>query len=68
MISTPVCSPSLPRTALTMSGGLEVLVMKEDDVTKLLAAGSHIGESNVDLQMEHYIYKVKNDGMLFHHR
>ena len=45
-----------------MSGGLDVLAMKEDDVVKLLAANSHLGDSNVDLQMAHYVYKVKADG------
>lgn len=45
-----------------MSGGLEVLAMKEDDVTKMLAAGSHIGDANVDFQMADYVYKTKADG------
>ena len=45
-----------------MSGGLDVLAMKEDDVVKLLAANAHLGDSNVDLQMAHYVYKVKADG------
>ena len=45
-----------------MSAGLEVLAMKEDDVTKLLAAGSHLGEPNIDYQMSQYVFKVKNDG------
>lgn len=46
-----------------MSGGLEVLSMKEDDVTKLLAAGTHLGDSNIDFQMAQYVYKVKTDGV-----
>lgn len=45
-----------------MSGGLDILAMKEDDVTKMLAAGVHLGDSNVNYQMEQYIYKVRNDG------
>ena len=45
-----------------MSGGLDVLAMKDDDVTKLLAAGSHLGDANVDLQMSNYVFKTKNDG------
>ncbi len=45
-----------------MSGALEVLAMKEDDVTKLLAAGSHLGEVNIDHQMSQYVYKTKSDG------
>ena len=46
-----------------MSGGIDVLAMKEDDVTKLLAAGAHIGDPNVDFQMSQYVYKVKSDGV-----
>lgn len=46
-----------------MSGGLEVLSLKEDDVTKMLAAGSHLGTTNVDFQMEQYIYKRRPDGV-----
>nr|Q4KTE2.1 RecName: Full=Small ribosomal subunit protein uS2; AltName: Full=40S ribosomal protein SA [Suberites domuncula]AAX48876.1 SA [Suberites domuncula] len=46
-----------------MSGGLEVLSMKEDDVTKLLAAGTHLGDSNVDIQMAQYVFKTKGDGV-----
>ena len=46
----------------TMSGGLDALSLKEEDVTKLLAAGTHLGSTNVDFQMEQYVYKRKNDG------
>jgi small subunit ribosomal protein SAe len=45
-----------------MSGGLEALAMKEDDVTKMLAAGSHLGDANVHFQMADYVYKTKSDG------
>ena len=45
-----------------MSGGLDVLAMKEDDITKLLAASTHLGDANVDFQMAQYVYKVKTDG------
>jgi len=45
-----------------MSGGLDVLALKEDDVQKLLASGAHIGSSNLDYQMTQYIYKRKPDG------
>uniref|UniRef100_A0A8I3X1P2 40S ribosomal protein SA n=1 Tax=Callithrix jacchus TaxID=9483 RepID=A0A8I3X1P2_CALJA len=44
-----------------MSGALDVLQMKEEDVLKFLAAGTHLGGTNLDLQMEHYIYKRKSD-------
>lgn len=45
-----------------MSGGLEVLQMKEEDVLKFLAAGTHLGGTNLDFQMEQYVYKRKSDG------
>ena len=63
VIHRPVCSPSLLEQHLTMSGGLDVLAMKEDDITKLLAASTHLGDANVDFQMAQYVYKVKNDGV-----
>ena len=40
-----------------MSGALDVLQMKEEDVLKFLAAGTHLGGTNLDFQMEQYIYK-----------
>ena len=46
-----------------MSGGLDVLAMKEDDVTKLLAASAHLGDPNVDYQMAQYVFKTKGDGV-----
>lgn len=39
-----------------------MLAMKEDDVTKMLAAGVHLGDSNVNFQMQQYVYKVRNNG------
>ena len=45
-----------------MSGGLDVLQMKEEDVLKFLAAGTHLGCTNLDFQMEQYVYKRKSDG------
>ena len=47
-----------------MSGGYEVLALKEDDVQKFLAAQVHIGDPNVDYQMAQYVYKVRQDGEL----
>nr|KAF6328936.1 hypothetical protein mPipKuh1_008270 [Pipistrellus kuhlii] len=46
----------------TMSGALGVLQMKAEDVLKFLAAGTHLGGTNFDFQMEQYIYKRKSDG------
>ena len=62
----PVCSASLiSSNPLKMSGGFDILAMKEDDVTKMLSAGVHLGDSNVNFQMEQYIYKVRSDGKCF---
>jgi len=46
-----------------MSGGLEVLGLKEEDVSKFLSCGTHLGSTNVDFQMESYVYKRKPDGV-----
>ncbi len=45
-----------------MSGGLDALALKEEDVTKLIASGAHLGSTNVDFQMEQYVFKRKPDG------
>ncbi|XP_072168585.1 small ribosomal subunit protein uS2-like [Diadema setosum] len=45
-----------------MSGGLDVLALKEEDVTKLLASSTHIGSGNLDYQMTQYVFKRKPDG------
>lgn len=39
-----------------------MLSLKEDDVTKMLAACTHLGTNNVDFQMEQYVYKRRPDG------
>lgn len=55
-----------------MSGGHDVLAMKEDDVTKTLAASVHLGEKeegvsqNVNFQMRQYVFKTKQDGWFVH--
>jgi len=46
-----------------MSGGLEVLSLKEEDMLKFLAASAHLGSSNVDFQMLQYVFKRKPDGI-----
>uniref|UniRef100_A0A8D8Q5Y8 Small ribosomal subunit protein uS2 n=2 Tax=Cacopsylla melanoneura TaxID=428564 RepID=A0A8D8Q5Y8_9HEMI len=46
-----------------MSGGLDILSLKEDDVTKMLGAQTHVGSDNSDYQMEQYVYKRRNDGV-----
>lgn len=50
-----------------MSGGLEALRLKEEDVVKFLAAGTHLGSTNLDYQMEQYVYKRKPDGTYIIH-
>jgi small subunit ribosomal protein SAe len=46
-----------------MSGGLDVLALREDDVTKFLACQTHLGATNLDFQMEQYVFKRKSDGI-----
>ncbi|XP_071813535.1 small ribosomal subunit protein uS2-like [Apostichopus japonicus] len=46
-----------------MSGGLDVLALREEDVSKFLAAGTHLGSTSVDYQMLQYVYKRKTDGV-----
>lgn len=45
-----------------MSGNLDILALKDDDVTKMLAAMTHIGSTSVNFQMESYVYKRRPDG------
>jgi small subunit ribosomal protein SAe len=46
-----------------MSGGLDVLALREDDVTKFLSCQTHVGVANLDFQMEQYVFKRRNDGV-----
>lgn len=46
-----------------MSGGLDILALKEDDVTKMLAATTHVGSDKVNFQMEQYVFKRRPDGV-----
>lgn len=46
-----------------MSGGLDVLALKDTDVTKMLAATTHLGSENVNYQMEQYVFKRRPDGV-----
>lgn len=45
-----------------MSGGLDVLALRESDVTKMLAATTHLGSDSVNFQMEQYVFKRRPDG------
>jgi len=46
-----------------MSGGLDALALREEDVTKLLLASVHQGSTNEDYQMKQYIFKRRVDGV-----
>jgi len=46
-----------------MSGGQDCLAITEDDITKMLAATTHIGSDNSETTMEQYIFKKKTDGI-----
>nr|KAF6374330.1 hypothetical protein mPipKuh1_009551 [Pipistrellus kuhlii] len=46
-----------------MSGALDVLQMKAEDVLKFLAAGTLLGGTNLDFLMEQHIYMRKSDGI-----
>ena len=39
------------------------MCLQEDDITKMLAATTHIGPDNSETTMEQYIFKKKNDGV-----
>ena len=41
----------------------DVLEIKEEGVLKFLAAGNHLGSTNLDFQMEQHIYKRKSNGI-----
>ena len=59
LISDHVRSEKVPR----MSAGLSALSLIEDDVTKMLAATTHIGSENSETTMEQYVWKKKTDGV-----
>jgi len=47
-----------------MSGGLDVLALREDDIMKMLAANVHLGSQQCDYQMLQYVYKARQpDGV-----
>ena len=46
-----------------MSGNLDILALQEEDVTKMLAATTHVGSESVNFQMEQYVYKRRPDGV-----
>jgi len=46
-----------------MSGNSDILALKEDDVTKMLAASTHLGSQNINFQMEQYVFKRRPDSV-----
>jgi small subunit ribosomal protein SAe len=46
-----------------MSGGTDVLALKDHDVTKMLSATTHLGSESVNFQMEQYVWKRRSDGV-----
>ncbi|XP_058444253.1 small ribosomal subunit protein uS2 [Malaya genurostris] len=46
-----------------MSGNLDILALKDEDVTKMLAATTHVGSTSVNFQMESYVFKRRPDGV-----
>uniref|UniRef100_H0Y1N5 40S ribosomal protein SA n=1 Tax=Otolemur garnettii TaxID=30611 RepID=H0Y1N5_OTOGA len=46
-----------------MKGCPDMKEQRKEDVLKFLAAGTHLGGTNLDFQMEQYIYKRKSDGI-----
>jgi len=46
-----------------MSGGLSVMDLDMQDMTRFLAAATHLGANNVNFQMENYVFKRRQDGV-----
>ncbi|KAL7302478.1 hypothetical protein TKK_0005122 [Trichogramma kaykai] len=42
--------------------GHDPLALKDDDITKMLSAGVHLGAENVNYQMQSYVWKRRTDG------
>jgi len=46
-----------------MSAARGILSLQEEDLTKILVANAHLGSTNLDFQMEQYVFKRKNTGV-----
>merc|ERR1712079_139505 len=46
-----------------MSGGLDAMKAQEADITKMLAATTHLGSENSETTMMQYIFKRRTDGV-----
>ena len=53
----------MQRETFTMSAVRDVLQMEEGGVLKFLAAGTHLGGTNLDFQMEQYTYRRNSYGI-----
>lgn len=51
------------KKVLTMSEGLEVFQMMEEDVLKFLVEGTHLGVVHLEFQMAQHVYKRQSDGV-----
>lgn len=47
-----------------MSGSVEAFALTEDDAMKMIVCESHIGAKKMDFQMENYLWKRRNDGLI----
>nr|P46770.1 RecName: Full=Small ribosomal subunit protein uS2; AltName: Full=40S ribosomal protein SA; AltName: Full=Laminin-binding protein p40; Short=LBP/p40 [Echinococcus granulosus]AAB68315.1 laminin-binding protein [Echinococcus granulosus] len=45
-----------------MSGGIEALELKEDDIRLMVAAKVHLGSTNANYQMQQYVYDRNDEG------
>lgn len=46
-----------------MSAAKGVLSLQEEDLTKILVAGAHLGAQNMNYQMEQYVFKRRQNGV-----
>lgn len=46
-----------------MSGAKDVLACQDEDATKILVAGAHLGSQNLNYQMESYVFKRTKAGV-----
>ena len=47
---------------IMIGGFANALTLQEDDITKMLAATTHIGSENSETTMEQYVFKKRNNG------
>lgn len=46
-----------------MSAAKGVLSLQDEDLSKILVSGAHLGAQNLNFQMERYVFKRKQDGV-----